>query len=114
MNSQPRIQKIGFAEESIEKAFHKLEKGKHEEKQLFEFLKRAINDLKENPFYGIRIPSKLWPKKYIEKYKINNLRKYNLPNGWRLLYTIKANEIEIISVLIEWLDHKKYEKKFKY
>ena len=109
-----RIKKIGFAEHSLKKAFKDLEKGKHENKQLFKFLQRAIADLKLNPFAGIRIPSKLWPKEYIKKYKINNLRKYDLPNAWRLLYTIKGNEVEIVSVLIEWFDHKNYKRKFKY
>jgi hypothetical protein len=52
--------------------------------------------------------------KTIQKYKINSLHKYNLPNGWRMLYTIKGNEIEIISIIIEWIRHKEYERKFKY
>lgn len=109
-----RIKKVGFAEPSIKKAFEGLEKGKQEDKQLFKFLQRAIKDLKSNPFAGIRIPSKLWPKEYIKKYKINNLRKYDLPNAWRLIYTIKGNELEIVSVLIEWFNHKNYERKFNY
>jgi len=111
---EQRIKRIGFAEPSIKKAFNDLEKGKHEDKELFRFLQRAIEDLKSNPFSGIRVPSRLWPKEYIKKYKINNLRKYDLPNAWRLIYTIKGNEVEIVSVLIEWFDHKKYERKFKY
>lgn len=109
-----RIKKVGFADESVKKAYHALESGKFEEKQLFKFLKRAIEDLKKNPLCGIRIPSKLWPKEYIKKYNITNLRKYDLPNAWRLLYTIRGNELEIISVIIEWFSHKEYGRKFKY
>ncbi len=41
------------------------------------------------------------PKEYIKKYKIDNLWKYNLPNAWRLLYTIKGNEVMIVSVILE-------------
>jgi len=109
-----RTKKIAFADASIKKAFEELEKNKYEEQQLATFLNRAIDDLKQNPLCGIRVPSKQWPKEYIQKYKISNLRKYDLPNGWRLLYTIRGNEIEIISILIEWLCHKDYERKFKY
>ena len=76
---------------------------------------RAINDLKENAFSGIQVPKRLFPKNYIKKYKINNLWKYDLPKGWRLLYTITAdNEVELISAILEWFDHKDYEKRFKY
>lgn len=109
-----RIKSVGFAEPSLKKAFEDLEKGKYEDRQLASFLKRAIEDLKQNPLCGIRVPSRQWPKEYIQKYGINNLRKYDLPNGWRLLYTIRGNEIEIISILIEWVSHKDYERKFKY
>jgi len=81
---------------------------------LFEFLNRAIDDLKEDPYSGIKIPKKLWSKDYVRKYKVDNLWKYDLPNAWRLIYTIKADKVTIIAVLLEWFDHKKYERKFKY
>src|SRR3989338_8155718 len=115
MKNQPeRIKKYAFADVSLKKAFEDLQKGKHEEQQLAKYLQRAILDLLENPLCGIRVPSRLWPKEYIQKYGIDNLRKYDLPDGWRLMYTIRGNEIEIISVLIEWFDHKNYERKFRY
>ncbi len=53
-------------------------------------------------------------REYVRNYGITNLRKYNLPDAWRLLYTIVGNEIEIISVLLEWLSHKEYERRFGY
>ena len=76
---------------------------------------RAINDLRENAFSGIQIPKRLFPKKYVQRYGINNLWKYDLPRGWRLLYTVTAdNEVELISAILEWFDHKDYERKFGY
>ena len=114
MKKPERILQVAFADVSLKNAFEELKKGKYEEQQLVTFLERAISDLKKNSFCGIRIPSKLWPKEYLKKYKIDNLRKYDLPNGWRLIYTIKGNELEIISVLLEWFNHKNYDKKFKY
>jgi len=38
-----------------------------------------------------------------------------LPRGWRLLYTVTAaNEVELISAILEWFNHKHYERKLKY
>lgn len=105
---------VAFIDASLKAAFEELGKGKYEEQQLAVFLNRAIEDLKQNYLCGIRVPSNLWPKEYVKKYGINNLRKYDLPNGWRLLYTIRGNEIEIISVILEWIVHKEYDRKFKY
>ena len=103
-----------MADESLQNELGKLKEGKFEDKQLYEFVNRALDDLKQNPFVGIRISSRLWPKEYIQKYLINNLRKYDLPNGWRLLYTIKGAEVEILAIVLEWLSHKEYERRFKY
>jgi len=102
--------KVVFANDKIEKEFYDLRDG-----DLKKFLKRAMFDLQSNAFCGIRLPKKLIPKEYIKKYKINNLWKYDLPNGWRLIYSIVTpNKIEILSVILEYFDHKKYERRFKY
>ncbi len=37
-----------------------------------------------------------------------------MPNAWRLLYTIETNEIRIVSIILEWMNHKDYEKRFNY
>jgi hypothetical protein len=39
---------------------------------------------------------------------------YDLPGGWRLVYTIKEDEITILNVILEWFNHKGYEKRFNY
>ncbi len=77
-------------------------------------INRSIDLLKINPDYGINIPKNLLPKKYLVDYKINNLRKIDLPNYWRLCYTIRTDAFEIISLLLEFIDHKQYNKIFKY
>jgi hypothetical protein len=81
---------------------------------LYDFIDRAKDDLKKNPMCGFKIPKHLWPKEYIKKFEITNLWKYDLPNGWRLIYTIQTNEVMILNVILEWFDHKEYERKFKY
>ncbi len=111
---EKRFQGVAFATLALKKAFEELSFGKFEEKELFRFLKKALADLKTDPFCGIRIPEKQWPKEYVQKYNINSLYKYDLPKGWRLIYTIRGNDVEIISVVIEWFDHQEYERRFRY
>lgn len=105
---------IQFANEKLKESFEKLKAGKYEEGKLYEWLTRVFNDLKENPFCGIRIPRRLTPDYYTKNYHIENLWKYNLPDAWRLIYSVEANQIVIISIILEWLDHKEYERRFKY
>ena len=109
-----RIKKVEFISIAIFKAYQKLQHGTFEEKRLAQCIDRAIEDLKKDPLAGVIIPRRLWPEEYTKKYKINNLRKYNLPDGWRLIYTLVGNEIEIISIILEWFDHGGYEKRFGY
>ena len=103
--------KIKFVSEELEKDFNELKDNDPIKKGII----RAIKDLQENAFSGIQVPKRLFPKEYIKDYGITNLWKYDLPNGWRLLYTVTAeNEVELISAILEWFDHKDYERKFKY
>ena len=82
--------------------------------KLYEWLNRVFDDLQRNPYCGIQIQRRLVPKEYISRYNIDNLWKYNLPNAWRLIYSVSKQEVVIISIVIEWLSHKKYERKFGY
>lgn len=105
---------VTFGDKRVEKAFEELKEGRYESKQLYAFIERAIVDLKKEPGCGIKLPKRLWPKEYITKFNINNLIKYDLPNGWRLIYTVKTDEIMILNIILEWFDHKEYEKRFGY
>lgn len=51
----------------------------------------------------------------LKKYRITNLWKYDLPDGWRLLYSITTpSKVEILSIIIEWFNHKNYGRRFRY
>jgi len=103
---------ISFADEKLKKEFEEL---REEDKVLYEQLRKAFKNLQEDAFCGIQIPKNLIPKEYNAKFgPLNNLWKYNLPNAWRLVYTIKHSDIAVLSVLLEWLDHKNYERRFNY
>lgn len=103
--------KVVFSNDSLEKAFNSLSENDWLKKAIL----RAINDLKENAFCGEIIKKELIPEEYITKYQINNLYWYPLPNGWRLVYSLMNNEeVGILAVIIEYFDHKDYERRFGY
>ena len=103
-----------FVDEKTKDAYDNLKAGKFEDRQLYEFIGRAFDDLKKNPRVGIYLPKRLIPKEYVQKYNVNNLYKYDLPNGWRLIYTLRGSEVEILSVILEWFDNKNYDRRFGY
>ena len=102
--------KVIFADKELEDVFNKLDNADTIKKALI----RAIENIRQDPRAGRNVIKKLIPKKLIRKYGVDNLRIYNLPSAWRMLYTITASEIEIISVILDWMNHKDYEKLFKF
>ena len=102
---------VQFINENLKKAFEELNK---EDKKTYNFILRAFEDIENNAFCGIQIPKRLIPKEYIKKYDVKNLWKYNLPDAWRLIYSIKGRNLLVFSIILEWMDHKTYERKFGY
>jgi Txe/YoeB family toxin of Txe-Axe toxin-antitoxin module len=102
---------VQFANEKVKKSFEKLKK---ENPSMHKTISRAFTDISKNAFCGIQIPKKLIPKGYIKKHSIKNLWKYNLPDAWRLIYSVENNSIVLLSIILEWMDHKEYERRFKY
>lgn len=114
MNEPQRVQTVGFADPKLLQAYHALESGTFEDRQLHSILAQAVKTLKSNPEAGPKVPRPLWPRIYIQAYGIDNLRKLDLPDGWRLTYTLKGSRVEVMSVILEWMTHKQYEKRFGY
>lgn len=106
--------KIQFADEKVKQAVEELKTYDKDEKWLYRYLSDAFKEIERNAFCGIQIPKRLIPKLYFQKYNIHNLWKYDLPNAWRLLYSIESSGVMVISIVIDWMDHKDYERKFKY
>ena len=100
---------VQFANEKVLKAYRELN-----DQKLKKFINRALDDIKENPFCGIQVSKKLIPKEYIKNFNTKNLWKYNLPNASRLIYSVEGGDIVILTIILEWLDHKEYERRFKY
>lgn len=103
-----------FVTPQTKKSFEDLQKGKKEEKEIHQRLEEVFAVLEKNAFAGIQIQKKVIPKIYLQQHKIHNLWKYNLPDGWRLLYSIENQEGFVVSIIIEWLSHKEYERRFGY
>ena len=109
-----RIKEVTFIDLKVKALYLALKDGKFEDKELFDFLTRAKEDLAKEPLCGTRIPERLIPREYVKNYGIKALWKYDLPNAWRLIYTVVGNEVKIVSVILEWMTHKEYERRFNY
>ncbi len=105
---------IKFAEDRLKNALVKLKTSRPENKKLYKWINRALDDIEEDAFCATQVPKKLIPKIYIEKYGIDNLWKYDLPSGWRLFYSVSNEDVLVLAIVIEWMDHKNYERRFKY
>ena len=81
-----------------------------EEMQLLKSIKQKTEFVKANPFYGDNVPKKLIPKEY----RVGNLWRVELTGYWRMLYTIKGDQIEVICFVLDILSHDDYNKKFGY
>ena len=102
-----------FGDERLKEEFYKLKS--YKDKELKKQLVNAFKNLQENAFCGIQIPKSLIPKEYYTRFgELTNLWKYNLPDAWRLVYTIKNDKVNVLSVILEWFDHKEYERRFGY
>jgi Txe/YoeB family toxin of Txe-Axe toxin-antitoxin module len=106
--------RVVFADAKLKTTFERLRGSDLEDRRLYDWLQRAFDDIAENAFCGIQIPKKRIPKVYLKKYSIDNLWKYNLPNAWRLIYSVARDEVTVISIILEWFPHKEYERRFNY
>jgi len=81
---------------------------------LLNSIKQKIEILKANPEYGTHVQKDRIPKEYVRDYDVNNLWKVDLSGAWRMIYTIRGSEVEIISLILDIMNHRDYEKKFRY
>lgn len=82
--------------------------------QLLKAIEREKTNLKFNPMHGIHIPRKYLSREIIERYQTDSIWKVDLVGYWRLLYTVKGDALRIMCVVLEFMDHKKYDSLFGY
>lgn len=102
---------VNFIDIELKKIFNELE---NSDPRLHKEILKAINDICQNAFCGRNVKKELIPKELIQKYNIDNLWIYNLRKDWRLIYSVGKDEIELIAVILDWMDHKDYERLFKF
>ncbi len=93
-----------------------LELKKRTDKQsisLVRAIERKIEILKENPQFGDPVKKELIPAKMLD-YGIKNIYRIELPNFWRMIYTLEGNQVEILIFVLTIQDHKDYNKLFGY
>jgi len=86
------------------------------ENSILNAVNKKIGLIKANIHYGIPIAKNLIPHEYKTKYGATNLFRVELPNFWRMLYTLTAGEteIEIVAFVLDVMDHDDYNKKLGY
>lgn len=118
INKKITIKLVGDAE----KAFNDLNKIVGEQRSrgitsskditLLNAINRIFDILTANPFYGENAKKDLIPKEYRQKYDADNLFIADLPDYWRMIYTLESDEIEIIAFVLDIINHDGYNKKF--
>lgn len=86
------------------------------ERSILNAVHKKIDLIKANMHYGDPIGKGKIPDVYKKKYGITNLFRVELPLYWRMLYSLTEgeSEIEIVSFVLDVIDHKEYNKKFGY
>ncbi|MCK4496670.1 MAG: hypothetical protein KAU24_00625 [Candidatus Aenigmarchaeota archaeon] len=92
----------------------RVEKGEGEAEYLLKIIDKGIAKIIEDYTAGQKIPKKLFPVYYKKKYAITNLWRLRLDDYWRMIYTLIGERIRIVAVILEILDHKKYDRRFGY
>jgi len=106
-----RPDKIVFIDETLETSFNELS----EKDPIKKAIIKAIKSIEENVHCGRNVKKKLIPNELIQKYNISNLWIYNLPSSWRLIYSLTPSQnIKIIAAILDWMNHKDYERLFNF
>lgn len=116
MNKPTRVILLDEAQEAFDQlnkiAGEQQENGEtnSDEIQLLNSIRQKRDLIKQNPFYGDNIPKRQIPKAL----SVPNLWRVELSQSWRMLYTVKGDNIEIICFVLHIIDHPAYDKIFGY
>lgn len=103
-----------FLKGQAKEAFIELKKAQDKQSQmLVKAIERILDILKENPQFGDPVKKEIIPKK-MRDYGIKNLYRVELPDFWRMLYTIEGNKVEILVFILTIQNHKEYDKLLGY
>ena len=110
--------RVILSEEAEEVYSYLNEQARHSkvERSILNGVNKKVALIKANPHYGEPVAKRLIPKTYRDRYGITNLFRVELPNYWRMLYTLTSGEsvVEIIAFVIDICGHEKYDAVFRY
>jgi hypothetical protein len=103
---------IIFADRKLKSEYESLAKSA-EFGWLHKALSSAFSDIMGNPSAGVPLKKYRIPRS-LRSGSVDNLWKYDLPKGWRLLYSLSVDRsrISIMALILEWCDHGSYQKKY--
>jgi|SRR3989344_6550263 len=103
---------VKFGDEKLKEAFENL---KNFDRELYDQIDKATDEISRNVFCGRNVKKKLIPREIVHKHRLDNLWIYNLRSGWRLLYSVTSpDKIQILAIVLDWMNHKDYERLFKF
>jgi len=103
---------VKFGDEKLKESFENL---KNVDNELYEQIDKATNEIRKNIFCGRNVKKKLIPRELVHKHGLDNLWIYNLRSGWRLIYSVTSpDKIQILAIVLDWMNHKDYERLFKF
>lgn len=82
-------------------------------------IKRWNNDmglvLKNNMFAGDPVQKRLIPRYYLNRYGVNNLYRYEHPEGHRSCYTLMCfDNVGVCLIILDIMSHPEYDRRFGY
>ncbi len=79
--------------------------------KFYESINRTIERLSREPYrFGRYIPSRR-AGYWIRKFNVEKVWIYNLTKSWRMIYSVVEDEVWIVGLILEWLDHKEYDRR---
>jgi hypothetical protein len=102
-----KSEKVVFIDDELENAFNLLPA----EDPLKKGIIKAIQAIRENCNAGeIVKKNSVILKNYNNKFGVTNLRVYDLPLAYRLMYSVTEVDVKIVSAVLDWKTHKEYDR----
>ena len=102
---------VTFSDLSLKESYEKLSTT---DSRLAKEIERAMSEIARDHSCGRQVKKQLIPKRLTQKHAITNLWIYNLRKDWRLLYAVEADHVELLAIILNWMNHKEYERLFKF
>jgi len=90
------------------------ENGEGDANYILKLIEKGISTLVNDRESGNKIQKNIWPNYYSKKFEISNLWRLRLDKSWKMIYTIIGDDVRIVTIVLDVLNHKKHNKMFGY